>query len=51
MWQDDYFAISVSESMLSKVIAYIKNQEQHHNQKSFDDEVKEFEKNYGFLVK
>lgn len=51
MWQDDYFAVSVSESNLQTVINYIKNQEIHHAKKSFDDEVKEFEKIYGFLVK
>ncbi|RZL52010.1 MAG: IS200/IS605 family transposase [Pedobacter sp.] len=50
MWQDDYFAVSVSESNLQNVINYIKNQEIHHAKKSFDDEVKEFEKLYGFLV-
>lgn len=50
MWQDDYFAVSVSESSLQKVINYIKNQEIHHAKKSFDDEVKEFEKLYGFKV-
>lgn len=50
MWQDDYFAVSVSESSLQKVINYIKNQEIHHAKKSFDDEVKEFEKLYGFRV-
>ncbi|RZK78070.1 MAG: IS200/IS605 family transposase [Pedobacter sp.] len=49
MWQDDYFAVSVSESMVPKVIAYIENQEQHHSKKSFDDEVRDFEKIYGFL--
>ena len=49
-WQDDYFAVSVSESNLQRVINYIKNQEVHHTKKSFDDEVKEFEKIYGFLV-
>lgn len=50
MWQDDYFAVSVSESNLQKVVNYIKNQEIHHAKKSFDDEVKEFEKLYGFKV-
>lgn len=50
MWQDDYFAVSVSESSLQKVINYIKNQEIHHAKKSFDDEVREFEKLYGFRV-
>lgn len=51
IWQDDYFAVSVSESNLQTVINYIKNQEIHHAKKSFDDEVKEFEKLYGFLLK
>lgn len=51
IWQDDYFAVSVSESNLQTVINYIKNQEIHHTKKSFDDEVKEFEKLYGFLLK
>ena len=50
-WQDDYFAVSVSQSNLQTVINYIKNQEVHHAKKSFDDEVKEFEKLYGFLLK
>jgi len=30
-WQDDYFAVSVSESQVGAVINYIKNQEQHHS--------------------
>ncbi|RYY06547.1 MAG: IS200/IS605 family transposase [Sphingobacteriaceae bacterium] len=46
-WQDDYFAISVSESQVKKVENYIKNQEIHHSKKSFDDEVKTFMTNYG----
>jgi len=28
--QDEYFAVSVSESMVDKVRGYIKNQEEHH---------------------
>ena len=48
MWQDDYFANSVSESQFEKVVNYIKNQEQHHSKKSFDDEVKELMKIYGW---
>ena len=47
-WQDDYFAVSVSESQLNTVINYIKNQEQHHSKKSFDDEVNEFMTKYGW---
>lgn len=34
-WQDDYFAVSVSESQLSKVINYIHNQEKHPYLKIF----------------
>lgn len=30
IWQDDYFAVSVSESSLQIVVNYIKNQEIHH---------------------
>jgi putative transposase len=48
MWQDDYFANSVSESQVEKVVNYIKNQEQHHSKKSFADEVNEFIKIYGW---
>ena len=38
-WQNDYFAVSVSESQLPAVINYIKNQEKHHQDKSFADEL------------
>ena len=34
-WQDDYFAVSVSESGINKVRDYIKNQEAHHAKKTF----------------
>lgn len=50
MWQDDYFAVSVSESGLQTVTNYIKNQEIHHTKKSFESEVKEFEDKYGFIL-
>lgn len=33
-WQDEYFAVSVSESMLDKVRDYIKRQEEHHKHKN-----------------
>lgn len=48
-WQDDYFAVSVSESQVEAVERYILNQEIHHQNKSFDDEVDEFMKKYGFV--
>ena len=41
-WQDEYFAISVSESIVDKVRNYIKNQEIHHTRKSFQEEYNEF---------
>lgn len=47
-WQDEYFAVSVSESMLNKVRNYIKNQEEHHHKKTFQDECDEFINKYGF---
>lgn len=49
-WQDDYFAVSVSESQVQTVINYIKNQEKHHSKKSFDDEVEEFMTRYGWSI-
>ena len=50
MWQDDYFAVSVSESQVEAVLNYIKNQETHHSKKSFDDEVDEFMNKYGWQL-
>lgn len=47
-WQDEYFAVSVSESMLDKVREYIKNQEEHHTKKTFLQEYDEFIDKYGF---
>jgi putative transposase len=49
-WQDDYFAVSVSESKLQSVITYIDNQETHHAKKSFSDEVDEFMNKYGWQI-
>ncbi len=42
MWQDDYWAVGVSESHLESVRRYIQNQEAHHSRKSFNQEVDEF---------
>ncbi len=47
-WQDEYMALSVSESQVEKVRNYIKNQEEHHRRKSFREEYEEFIKKYGF---
>ena len=47
-WQDGYFAVSVSESIIEQVRNYIKNQETHHLKKTFSDEYLDFMKKYNF---
>ena len=49
-WQDDYFAISVSESIVDNVRRYILNQESHHTRKSFQAEIEEIIKKYNFKL-
>ena len=49
-WQDEYFAVSVSESQVDAVRKYIQNQEEHHKKKTFMDEYDEFVQKYGFQV-
>ncbi len=50
-WQDEYFAVSVSESMIDKVRNYIKTQEDHHSKQSFKEEYEEFMTKYKFQKK
>ena len=45
-WQDDYFAVSVSESMVEAVEDYIKKQEEHHASKPFSEELEFFARKY-----
>ncbi len=40
-WQDGFAAFSVSAGHIKRVRNYIYNQEQHHSEKSFSDELKE----------
>jgi len=40
-WQDGFAAFSVSPGNLKQVRSYIYNQEKHHRDKSFGDELKE----------
>jgi len=47
-WQHEYFAVSVSESSVKRVRDYIKNQEEHHKKRSFQEEYNEFMRKYGF---
>ena len=37
-WQKEYGAFSVSASLLATVRAYIRNQEEHHRKRSFEEE-------------
>jgi len=50
-WQDEYIAVSVSESNADNIRRYIRNQEEHHRVKSFGEEYDQFNKDYRFLVK
>lgn len=49
-WQDEYIAVSVSESALEKVREYIREQEEHHTKKSFAEEYQELLQKHGFTV-
>jgi putative transposase len=45
-WQEGYGAFSHSASSVNKVIDYIKNQENHHQKKSFIEEYHRFLKKF-----
>ena len=47
-WQDDFWAVGVSESHVEAVRKYIHDQEEHHSTKSFAEEVNEFMQKYGW---
>ncbi len=47
-WQDEYFAVSVSQSHFDVVNNYISGQENHHRKKTFQEEYEEFVRNYDF---
>lgn len=49
-WQDEYFAVSVSESGIQRVREYIKNQEEHHSKSTFQQEYDDFISTHGFQV-
>ena len=48
VWQDDYWAVGVSESHVGAVKNYILQQETHHKNVSFSEEVDEFMQKYGW---
>jgi len=43
-WQDDYYAISVSESQVAAVRAYIEKQEEHHKATPFQKELESLQR-------
>jgi REP element-mobilizing transposase RayT len=47
-WQDEYFAVSVSQSHFDIINNYINNQEDHHSRKTYQKEYEEFMRAYGF---
>jgi len=49
-WQDEYFAVSVSESQVDAVRKYIRNQESHHKKETFQQEYRKFMDRYNFDV-
>jgi len=47
-WANEYYAVSVSESVLHAVRAYIDTQEDHHRQMTYSEEVEELLGSYNF---
>jgi len=45
-WQNGYGAFSVSQSHVDRVGRYIEEQEQHHRERSFEDEYRRFLASY-----
>ena len=45
-WQNGYGVFSVSPSKVDTTKAYIKNQEEHHRRKTFEEEFRQFLKQY-----
>lgn len=45
-WQSSYGAFSYGSSQLDMIISYVKNQEEHHQKKTFRKEVKSFLTHY-----
>jgi len=49
-WQKEYYAVSVSESIVNTVRTYINNQEEHHRKVSWNQEYRDFIKKYNFRI-
>ncbi|MBL7806680.1 MAG: IS200/IS605 family transposase [Saprospiraceae bacterium] len=48
-WADDYYAASIGQSQVEVVRNYLKNQEEHHRSKTFEEECQLFMVKYGFV--
>jgi putative transposase len=46
-WQEGYGAFAVSPSLLEATTAYIRNQEEHHQRRNFQDEYRDFLERHG----
>jgi putative transposase len=46
-WQDDFYAVSIGISQLNNLRDYIRNQPQHHQKNSFDNELTRIIEEYG----
>ena len=49
-WQEEYFAVSISESQVGSVRKYILNQETHHKQQTYQEEYDEFIGKFDFKI-
>ncbi len=49
-WQSGYGAFSVSPSEVDELVGYIKNQEEHHKQETFQDEFRRLCREYGVEI-
>jgi putative transposase len=49
-WQNDYFAKSIAEKDVPRVMNYIQNQEEHHSKKTHGEEVALFLDKYDFKM-
>ena len=47
-WQDEYYAVSVSQSQIDVVRNYLRNQEIHHRKRSYKEECDELIKKFRF---
>ena len=46
-WQDGYGAFTVSKSVEDSVVKYIRNQQEHHRERSFQEEFTDFLDKFG----